>query len=118
MQRSEKYIASARSCPYQNSGTRTTYLRLAYIVFMTSRKFAHYFAEHPITMVSSVGLSDILTNPDAIGRVAKWVIELGPHDLKYEHPNAIKAQVLPDFTTEWKEAQLPIVPDVSNSWTI
>ena len=26
--------------------------------------------------------------------------------------------LLPDFTTEWIEAQLPGVPDVSNSWTM
>ena len=69
-------------------------------------------------MVSSSAISDILTNPDATGRVAKWVIELGPWDIKYAHLKAIKAQVLPDFTTEWIQAQLPSVPDLSNAWTM
>ena len=85
---------------------------------MTSRKVAHYFAEHPIVVVSSDPLSDILNNSMAAGRVAKWSIELGPRDITYRHPKAIKAQVLPDFTTEWIEAQLPHVPDLSSSWTM
>ena len=71
------------------------YQKLAYRVFMTSRKVVHYFSEHSITVVSSSGLSDILTNQAATGRVAKWVVELGPWGLKYAHPKSIKAQVLP-----------------------
>ena len=43
------------------------YQKLAYAVFMSSRKVAHYFAENPITVVSSTALGDILTNPDATG---------------------------------------------------
>ena len=70
---------------------------------MTSRKVAHYFQEHPITVVSAAPLSDILNNSKATSRVAKWSIELGPLDLTYKHPIAIKAQVLPDFTTDWME---------------
>ena len=81
---------------------------------MSSRKLAHYFAEHPITVISSSGIGDILTNPNATGRVAKWLIELAPRDIKYDYPKAIKSQVLPDFHTEWIEAQLPGTPDVSN----
>lgn len=94
------------------------YQKLAYGVFMTSRKVVHYFSEHPITVVSSSGLADILTNQRATGRVAKWVVKLGPWGLKYAHPKSIKAQVLPEFTTEWIEAQLPNVPDLSNAWTM
>ena len=82
---------------------------------MMSRKAVHYFAEHPIMVVSASMLSDIITNPDATGRVAKCVVELGLWDLKYVHPNAIKAHVLSDFTTECIEAQLPDVPDLSNA---
>ena len=69
-------------------------------------------------MISNSAIGDILTNPNATGRVTKWLIELAPRDIRYEHPKAIKAQVLPDFTTEWIEAQLPGAPDVSNSWTM
>ena len=69
-------------------------------------------------MVSAAPLTDILNNSKATGRVAKWSIELGPLDLTYKHPTSIKAQVLPDFTTEWMEMQLPSIPDTSSSWTM
>ena len=85
---------------------------------MSSRKLAHYFTEHPITVISISRIKDILRNPNATGRVAKWLIELAPRDIRYDYPKAIKSHVLPDFHTEWIEAQLPGTPVVSNSWTM
>ena len=77
---------------------------MAYVIFMSSRKLTHYIAEHPITIISSSGTGDILTDPNARGRVAKWLIKLAPRDIRYDYPKAIKSQVLPDFHTEWIEA--------------
>ena len=58
--------------------------KLVYGVFMASRKLKQYFQGHPITVVSSAPLGDIIQNREATGRVAKWAIELGPHGLKYK----------------------------------
>ena len=69
-------------------------------------------------MISTSGIEDILTNPNATGRVAKWLIELRPQDIRYDYSKAIKSQVLPDFYTKWIEAQLPGTLDESNSWTM
>ena len=52
------------------------------------------------------------------GESPKWVIELGPWDLKYADPRAIEAQVLLDITRECIKAQLPSVLDLSNAWTM
>src|SRR3954469_12087839 len=94
------------------------YQKLLLAIIMTSRKVSQYFDEHPITIVSSTPLADILNNPGATGRVAEWNIELSPRDLQFKHPTAIKAQVLPDFLVEWTEVQTPGPPDLSNSWTM
>src|SRR3954469_23188303 len=83
------------------------YQKLVYAIFMISRKVSQYFDEHPITLVSSAPLSDILNNPGATGRVAQWNIELSPRDLRFKHPTTIKAQVLSDFITEWIVVQTP-----------
>src|SRR3954464_1719505 len=85
---------------------------------MTSRKVSHYFDEHPITILSSAPLADILNNPGATGRVAEWNIVLSPRDLQFKHPTTIKAQVLPDFLVEWTKVQTPSPPDLCNSWTM
>src|SRR3954469_24426674 len=86
------------------------YQKLILAIIMTSRKVSHYFDEHPITIVSSAPLADILNNSGATGRVAEWNIELIPRDLQFKHPTAIKAQVLPDFLVEWTEFQTPAPP--------
>src|SRR3954465_10577636 len=69
------------------------YQKLVYAIIMTSKKVSHNFDEHPITIVSSAPLADILNNPGATGRVAEWNIELSPRDMQFKHPTAIKAQV-------------------------
>ena len=63
--------------------------KLVYGVFMANRKLKHYFQGHPIIVVSSALLGDIIHNREATGRVAKWAIELSPHELKYVPRTAI-----------------------------
>ena len=58
-------------------------------------------------MASEVPLNDIINNRDAIGRIAKWAIELLPFEITYKPCRAIKSQVLADFVVEWTEAELP-----------
>ena len=73
------------------------YQKLAYGVFMTARKLTHYFSEHPVTVLTDAPLSDILNNPEATGRVAKWGIKLSPRDITYRPRDALKSQALADF---------------------
>ena len=77
--------------------------KLVYGVFMASKKPKHYFQGHPITVVSSAPLGDIIQNREATGRVAKWAIELESHGLRYVPRIAIKSQALVDFINDWTE---------------
>ena len=60
------------------------YQKIAYAVFMASRKLRYYFQECSITAASEVPLNDIINNHDATGRIAKWSIELLPFDITYK----------------------------------
>ena len=71
---------------------------------MTTKKVAHYFSDHSITVVSDAPLSENLNNRDATGRVAKWAIELLPLDI-FEVKKAIKFEAIADFLDEWIEQQ-------------
>jgi hypothetical protein len=42
-----------------------------YAVVLARRKLRHYFEAHPVTVVSSFPLGEIIQNPDAAGRIAK-----------------------------------------------
>jgi ribonuclease HI len=83
---------------------------------MAARKLKHYFKEHPITVVSTTPLSEIIRCKDATGRVAKWGIELAAHIIQYKPRTTIKSQIIADFFADWGEHQyLPPAPD-STYW--
>ena len=94
------------------------WLKFVYGEFMASRKLKQYFQGHPITVVSSAPLGDIIQNREATGRVAKWAIELGPHGLKYVLCTAIKSQALVDFINDWTELQMPEEKPNNTYWAI
>ena len=92
--------------------------KLVYDMFMASRKLKQHFLGHPITVVSSSPLGDIIQNRKATGWVAKWAIELGPHGLKYVPRMAIKSQALEDFINDWTELQMLEDKPDNTYWTV
>jgi ribonuclease HI len=69
-------------------------------------------------VVSSFPLGEIIQNPDAAGRIAKWSVELMGETLAYEPRKAIKSQILADFVTEWTDTQLPLPQIHAECWTL
>jgi hypothetical protein len=69
-------------------------------VVLVQCKLRHYFEAHPVTVVSSFLLGEIIHNPDAAGRIAKWSVELVGETLAYSLHKAIKSQILTDFIVE------------------
>src|SRR4051812_3149243 len=80
---------------------------------MASQKLKHYFQEHPMTIVSSAPLADIIQNREATRRIAKWAIELGAYHIKYEPHKVIKSQALVDFINDWTEIQASLEKPVT-----
>ena len=87
-------------------------------VFMASRKLTHYFQEHPITVLSSAPLADIIQNREATGRIAKWAIELGAYHIKYAPRTAFESQTLVDFINDSTELQEPSDKPTTKYWTM
>jgi hypothetical protein len=73
-------------------------------------KLLHYFESHPLHMVSSHGLGEIIRNWLTIGRIAKWALELMGLDITYVPQMVIKSQALVAFVAEWTETQQPPAP--------
>jgi ribonuclease HI len=92
--------------------------KLLYVVVLARRKLRHYFEAHPVTVVSSFPLGEIIRNPDAAGRIAKWSVELMGETLAYALRKAIKSQILADFVAEWTDTQLPPPQIQAECWTL
>jgi ribonuclease HI len=69
-------------------------------------------------VVSSFPLGEIIRNPDAAGRIAKWSVELMGETLAYAPRKAMKSQILADFVAEWPDTQLPPPQIHSECWTL
>jgi hypothetical protein len=67
----------------------------------------HYFESHPIRVVTSFGLGEIIRNQLTTGRITKWTLELMGLDVAYVPQTVVNSQELADFTTEWTETQQP-----------
>jgi hypothetical protein len=92
--------------------------KLLYAVVLALRKLRHYFEAHLVTVVSSFPLGEIIRNPDAAGRNAKWSVELMGETLAYAPRKAVKSQILADFVAEWTDTQLPPPQIQAECWTL
>jgi hypothetical protein len=109
VQRPVYYLSEVLTLSKQNY---PHYQKVVYGVYMAAKKLKHYFEEHPITVVSTTPLSEIIGCKDASGRVAKWAIELAAHTIRYKPRMTIKSQIIADFFADWGEHQyLPPAPD-------
>jgi ribonuclease HI len=92
--------------------------KLLYAVILTRRKLRHYFESHPVTVVSSFPLGEIIQCREASGRIAKWVVEIMGETISFAPRKAIKSQVLADFVAEWVDTQLPATLIQPELWTM
>ena len=67
-----------------NSKTRYSQIqKLLYAVLITKRKLRHYFKSHPMTVVTSFPLGEVVQSQDAMGRTTKWALELMDQGITY-----------------------------------
>jgi ribonuclease HI len=91
------------------SETKIRYLqiqKLLYAVILTRRKLRHYLESHPVTVVSSFPLGEIIQCREASGRIAKWAVELMGETISFAPQKAIKSQVLADFVAALIQPEL------------
>ncbi|GKE13521.1 reverse transcriptase domain-containing protein [Tanacetum coccineum] len=65
-----------------------------------TRRLRRYFKAHPIKVITDQPIKQIFIKTEALGKLAKYVVELGAYNITYEPRNAIKGQVLADFLSE------------------
>ena len=71
--------------------------KLLFSLLSASRKLRHYFQGHPIKVVTSYPLEQVLRNPNAI--------ELQPFEQEFDTTRVIKGRALADFMAEWTDTR-------------
>jgi hypothetical protein len=115
IQRPEYYISEVLS---ETKARYPQIQKLLHAVVLARCKLWHYFEAHPVTVVSSFPLGEIIRNPDAAGGIAKWSVELMGEMLAYAPRKAIKSEILADFVAEWTDTQLPPLQIQAKCWTL
>ena len=57
--------------------------KLALALVSAARKLWPYFQCHPIVVITTYPLKDILQKPELSGRLTKWAVELSEYDISY-----------------------------------
>nr|XP_027082689.1 uncharacterized protein LOC113705025 [Coffea arabica] len=103
--------------------------KLVLALIHAARRLKPYFLAHHVCLRTDQPLRQVLSRPEASGRLTKWAIELGEYDLSYEPRKAIKAQALADFlaeltfdevhvaTSATTQAPTPTTPEIQR-WTL
>jgi hypothetical protein len=71
------------------------------------QKLPHYNESRLVHVVTSYGLGEIVGNCLAVGRIAKWALELMGLDITYVPQTMIKSLALAYFMAKWTETQQP-----------
>ena len=80
--------------------------KLVFALFVTTRKLKHYFQSFPIVVLIEYPLRTIMENPEANGRIAKWVTKSRPLGVTFELRIVTKEQILADFNAEFTPRSL------------
>ncbi|XP_021975373.1 uncharacterized protein LOC110870505 [Helianthus annuus] len=78
------------------------------------RRLRKYFSGHIVSVLTNYHLGQVLSKPDVAGRLEKWAIELGGHNILYKPRPTIKGQVLADFITEVPFAKIQECEAIQN----
>ncbi|GJV13314.1 reverse transcriptase domain-containing protein [Tanacetum coccineum] len=87
-----------------------------------ARRLRRYFQAYTITVLTNTPIKQMLTGPEKTGRVAKWVIELGEHDIVFRRGNEKETPanlfVEIPFEDNKKKEKLKEVPDSNSKWRL
>ena len=84
--------------------TQTRYTRfekLVFALFVAMRELKHYFQSFLVVVPIEYPLRTIVENPEANGKITRWVIEIWPLRIIFEPRTTIKGQILVDSIVEF-----------------
>ncbi|XP_065050247.1 uncharacterized protein LOC103995026 [Musa acuminata AAA Group] len=92
--------------------------KLALALVLSAQKLCPYFQAHPVEVITNQPLRQVLSKFDVAGRLLKWAVELGEHDVRYVPRTAIKAQSMADFIAELTQTEDTDLEQPPEPWVL
>ncbi|GJZ84528.1 reverse transcriptase domain-containing protein [Tanacetum coccineum] len=101
----------------------TSMEKLVLALVHASKRLKRHFQPHTIIVITDQPIKQILSRPEATGRLKKWSIKLGEYDIQYRPRTSIKGQILPDFVVEHLEddpldSPMQVEEELPDPWTL
>ncbi|GKE90167.1 reverse transcriptase domain-containing protein, partial [Tanacetum coccineum] len=77
--------------------------KLILALVFAAKRLRRYFQAHPLVVITNQPIKQVISKPDASGRLQKWSMLLGEHNISYRPRTAVKGQILADFLIEKPE---------------
>ncbi|GKB62968.1 hypothetical protein Tco_0919154 [Tanacetum coccineum] len=74
--------------------------KLVLALVFAAKRLRRYFQAHPIAVIIDQPIKQIISRPDVAGRLQKWSVMLGEHNITYRPRTYVKGQILADFLVE------------------
>ncbi|GJR32241.1 reverse transcriptase domain-containing protein [Tanacetum coccineum] len=85
--------------------------KLVLTLVFAAKRLRRYFQAHPIAVIIDQPIKQIISRPDVAGRLQKWSVMLGEHNITYRPRTSVKGQILADFLVEKLDEAPPDTPE-------
>ncbi|GJW45872.1 reverse transcriptase domain-containing protein [Tanacetum coccineum] len=95
--------------------------KLVLSLVFAAKRLRRYFQAHPIAVITDQPIKQIMSRPDVAGRLQKWSVMLGEHNITYRPRTSVKGQILADFLVEKPDespSDTPMVEVPQEPWTL
>nr|GFA34193.1 reverse transcriptase domain-containing protein [Tanacetum cinerariifolium] len=84
--------------------------KLVLSLVFAAKRLRRYFQAHPIAVITDQPIKQIMSRPDVAGRLQKYCVMLGEHNITYRPRTSVKGQILADFLIEMPKENPPAAP--------
>nr|GEU29209.1 reverse transcriptase domain-containing protein [Tanacetum cinerariifolium] len=81
--------------------------KLVLSLVFAAKRLRKYFQAHPIVVITDQPIKQIMSRPDVAGRLQKWSVMMGEHNITYRPRTSVKGQILVDFLAEMPDESPP-----------
>ncbi|GJW32563.1 reverse transcriptase domain-containing protein [Tanacetum coccineum] len=95
--------------------------KLVLSLVFAAKRLRRYFQAHPIAVITDQPIKQIISCLNVSGRLKKWSVMLGEHNITYRPRTSVKVQILANFLVEKSDespSHTSVVETPQEPWTL